>query len=299
MSCFSRSRRRDSAPAPHAPMPSIKPDPSLSFHSVDLNTLLADPVDSTEPVSSTPQAAHRSPDVSFADEQSAHETDILEANCNTDDPSTPPTVENLSHHPVPAYRTIYDVLPPRSPPFKSTTAHYDLTSPSSTSSSSSSSQLTSINDQQVIDIDSALREVLSGIRTVEECHAQCFRAISASSAPPETDAPDLVLNLPVSSGFVTPPASKSLDEHLASDSASLVHSTVVLDVSRKSRSSSPASDGAQEKKVPPPIMRKPEKTLQLMKRLGLQQASDLSPARFNGLHHQSLSVAGAPKVTEV
>jgi hypothetical protein len=291
-------------------MPSIKPDPSLSFHSVDLNTLLADQSDTLEPPSSIPNVSHRSSDFSLVDEQrlqAAKESEILEANSDIDNDETTSASQSLSHHPIPAYRTIYDILPPRSPPLKSATDHYDLTSPSSTASSSSS-HLASINDQQVIDIDSALREVLSGIRTVEECHAQCFRAISSSNTQQETDAPDLVLNLPVSHGFVTPPASKSLDEHLSSkspsptsnnNSVSLVHSTIILDVSSKSRSNSPSLDSTQEKKVPPPIMKKPEKTLQLMKRLGLQQAPDLSPVRFNGLHHQSLSVSGSPKVTEV
>ncbi|CAF4464878.1 unnamed protein product, partial [Rotaria magnacalcarata] len=83
----------------------------------------------------------------------------------------------------------------------------------SRSSTSSSSRLTSTNEQQIIDIDTALREVLSGIRTVEECHAQCFRSVPSTSnqqeervsSQQETDAPDLVLNLPISSGLITPP----------------------------------------------------------------------------------------------
>ncbi|CAF1432429.1 unnamed protein product [Adineta ricciae] len=288
-----KTRRRESAPVPRPPPFSRKPDPSLSFHSVDITTLLDGQLDNSK------ERSHQSSDFSLVDEQclqSAKETEIVEVNSDIDNEENTLSSTTLSTHPVPAYRTIYDILPPRSPPLLSTTDHFESTSPSL--SSSSSSQLTSINDQQVIDIDSALREVLSGIRTVEECHAQCFRTISSTNTQPETDAPDLVLNLPTSSGLITPPASKSLDEHSSSKSSSpsnknhtsLVHSTIILDVS---------SELIPDKKVPPPIMKKPEKTLHLMKRLGLQQTPDLSPARFNGLHHQPLSVSGSSKVTEV
>ena len=110
--------------------------------------------------------------------------------------STPSDNQTSARPSLSTYRTTFDVPP----------------SPMSSSSSASSfSQLISINEKQIIDIDSALRDVLSGIRTVEECHAQCFRSASISSKQqqqqqPETDAPDLVLNLPVSNGLVTPPA---------------------------------------------------------------------------------------------
>jgi len=125
-------------------------------------------------------------------------------------------------------------LPPSPPLLTSTTDH----------SSSSSSHSTSI-----IDIDTTLREVLS-----KECHAQFFRSKLSQQ---EIDAPDLVLNLPIS---------KSLDEHIP-----IVHSTIIIDLERK--------------KNPPPIMKKPEKTMQLIKRLGLQQ--------------HSISISGSSKATEV
>ena len=153
--------------------------------------------------------------------------------------------------PVVASRTIYDILP--STPSVSITDHQH-----STSSSSSSSSLK--------DINKTLREVLSGI---EECHAQCFRANNQQ----ETDAPDLVLNLPISTGLITPRSSKSLDEHIP-----IVHSTIIIDLK--------PSPSLERKKIPPPIMKKPEKTMQLMKRLGLYQP-------------QSISISGSSKATEV
>ncbi len=145
-----------------------------------------------------------------------------------------PTSSNDKHNPpIPTHRPIYDLLPPSPPLLTSTTDH-----------SSSSSHSTSI-----IDIDTTLCEVLS-----KECHAQFFRPKLSQQ---EIDAPDLVLNLPIS---------KSFDEHIP-----IVHSTIIIDLERK--------------KIPPPIMKKPEKTMQLIKRLGLQQ--------------HSISISGSSKATEV
>ena len=134
---------------------------------------------------------------------------------------------------------------------------------SSSSSASSFSQLISINEKQIIDIDSALRDVLSGIRTVEECHAQCFRSASISSKQqqPETDAPDLVLNLPVSNGLVTPPASKSLDDDCTYASSSTADAL---------------ARSASQRTRPPPILKKSDKTRELITRLGLPHASESS-----------------------
>jgi hypothetical protein len=77
----------------------------------------------------------------------------------------------------------------------------------------------------MIDIDIALNEVLSSISTIEEYHSQCFQSKSSSNIQQEIDAPDLVLNLPISSGFLTPSSSKSLDP--------IVHSTIIIDLERK------------------------------------------------------------------
>ena len=89
------------------------------------------------------------------------------------------TYEN-TNQPKPTHRSIYDVLPPTPPIVPPVTDGCH-----STSSTSSSSRLTSTNEQQIIDIDIALREVLSGIRTVEECHAQCFRSMSSTANQPD------------------------------------------------------------------------------------------------------------------
>jgi hypothetical protein len=129
-----------------------------------------------------------------------------------------------------------------------------------------------------------LREVLSGIQTVEECHAECFRTIPSSNTQQETDAPDLVLNLPISTGFITPPSSKSLDEH----PSSILHSTIIIDLKP-----------ANCERIPPPIMKKPEKTLELIKRLGLTETSS---THFNLTHRQkqqAISISGSSKATEV
>ncbi len=99
------------------------------------------------------------------------------------------------------------------------------------------------------EIDRTLREVLSDIQQ-------------------EVDTPDLVLNLPI----ITPRSSKSLDEHIP-----IIHSTIIIDLK--------PSSSSEQKKIPPPVMKKPEKTMQLMKRLGLYQ--------------QPISISGSSKATEV
>jgi hypothetical protein len=118
----------------------------------------------------------------------------------------------------------------------------------------------STNDHQhstsPFEIDRTLREVLSGI---EKCHVQCFH----SNIQQEIDAPDLVLNLPI----ITPRSSKSLDEHIP-----IIHSTIIIDLQP------PPSSSSEQKKIPPPVMKKPEKTMQLMKRLGLYSISGSSKA---------------------
>ncbi|CAF3949121.1 unnamed protein product [Rotaria magnacalcarata] len=222
----------------------------------------------------------------------------------------------------------------------------------SRSSTSSSSRLTSTNEQQIIDIDTALREVLSGIRTVEECHAQCFRSVPSTSnqqeervsSQQETDAPDLVLNLPISSGLITPPSTKSIDNNInehqslksssssnsspvhqsnQSNNNSLIQLTIMNDSTRTSRSNSsstttthfiekirPSPEPIHRKKIPPPIMKKPEKTLELLKRLGLQPSTDsscgatsssssASTSTSSHIIQQPVTVAGSSKTTDV
>ncbi len=265
-------RRRDSAPVQHLPPISLIPNPSSSLHSIDLTTSSNDQLDSNvyRPTSN----------FSLVDEhrlESAKETEILEVDSDIDHEENIP-----SNHPIPAYRTIYDVLPPSPPSPISTNGHHLSTSPSPSSSASSASHLITTNDQQIIDIDTALREVLSGIRTVEECHAECFHSIPSSNTQQETDAPDLVLNLPISTGFITPPSSKSLDEQ----PSTILHSTIIIDLKPSER-------------IPPPIMKKPEKTLQLIKRLGLTETSS---TQFNLTHRQkqqAISISGSSKATEV
>ena len=309
-----------------------------------------------------------SSDISLVDEhrlQTAKETEIVAVDSDIEDDddddleegdsdeSQENTYENTSHssHSKPVQRPLYDVLSPSPPILQSTVDRSH-----SRSSTSSSSRLTSTNEQQIIDIDTALREVLSGIRTVEECHAQCFRSISSSnnhqeeqhhlSAPQESDAPDLVLNLPISSGLVTPPATKSLEtnanEHPPSSSNSspihhqptstnnninnnnsLTQSTLIDDSARTSRSNSSSNTGVHfiekirpspepnhRKKIPPPIMKKPEKTVELLKRLGLQPTTDSSCGATSSTSsnsstssshvlQQAISVAGSSKTTDV
>jgi hypothetical protein len=348
-------RRRDSAPIQNPPPLSITPDPSSSLNSINLTTSSTDPLDA-------PVVYRPSSDLSLVDEhrlETAKETEIVEVDSDIDDEdddedsdeSQENTYENTStaSHPKSTQRSIYDVLPPSPPMPHSTTDHCH-----SRSSTSSSSRLTSTNEQQIIDIDTALREVLSGIRTVEECHAQCFRSIPStnnqqderlSTPQQETDAPDLVLNLPITSGLVTPPATKSIDnnlnEHQSSSSNSspshhsiennhnhnnnsLIQSTIINDSTRTSRSNSSSTTGVHfiekirpspepmnRKKIPPPIMKKPEKTVELLKRLGLQpptesscgaissSSSASSSSSSSHLHQQPISVAGSSKTTDV
>lgn len=80
----------------------------------------------------------------------------------------------------------------------------------------------------------------------------------------ENDAPDLVLNLPISNGFLTSSSSsKSFDETIP-----IVHSTIIIDL--------------EEQRLPSKI----EKSMQVIKHLGLQQ-------------QQSISICGSAKATEV
>jgi hypothetical protein len=326
-------------------------DPSSSLNSINLTTSSNDQLNA-------PIAYRQSSDLSLVDEhrlETAKETEIVEVDSDIEDEddvdedsdeSQENTYENTnnSNHPKPIHRSIYDVLPPSPPVPQSTTDHCH-----SRSSTSSSSRLTSTNEQQIIDIDTALREVLSGIRTVEECHAQCFRSIPSTnnqhderlSTQQESDAPDLVLNLPISSGLVTPPASKSIDniinEHQSSKSSSdsspihhstqnnnhnhnsnsIIQSTIINDSSRTSRSNSssntnvhfiekirPSPEPNHRKKIPPPIMKKPEKTVELLKRLGLQPPTEsscgaTSSSSSSHLHQQPIPVAGSSKTTDV
>lgn len=248
--------------------------------------------------------------------QSAKETEIVEVDSDImdeeddddddqddSDRSQENTYENTNIPIVPKlpHRSIYDVIPTTTPLRNSSSTDQCH----STSSTSSSSRLTSTNEQQIIDIDTALREVLSGIRTVEECHAQCFRTMSVGhrqseehvTATHETDAPDLVQNLPISSGVITPPASKSLDAHQQEHTITPPSNTspinqanhIVQDSARTSRSNSsstptvhfiekirPSPEPVHRKKIPPPIMKKPEKTVELLKRLGLPTTADSS-----------------------
>ncbi len=355
-----RFRRRDSAPIQNRPPLSITPDPSSSLNSINLTaTSSNDQLDS-------PIVYRPSSDLSLVDEhrlQTAKETEIVEVDSDIEDDeddddvededsdeSQENTYENTSHssHPKPTQRSVYDVLPPTPPIPQSTTDHCH-----SRSSTSSSSRLTSTNEQQIIDIDTALREVLSGIRTVEECHAQCFRSISSTnnhqdehhlSTQHESDAPDLVLNLPISSGLVTPPTTKSIDDNLnenqsSSSNSSPIHhqsipnnnnnvnssiqSTILNDSGRTSRSNSsstptvhfiekirPSPEPNHRRKIPPPIMKKPEKTVELLKRLGLQppnesscgatsSSSSTSSTSSSHVHQQAIPIAGSSKTTDV
>ncbi|CAF0756913.1 unnamed protein product [Adineta steineri] len=356
-----KARRRDSAPIQNHPPLSITPDPSSSLNSINLTaTSSIDQLDA-------PMVYRPPSDLSLVDEHRlniAKETEIVEVDSDIDDEddddeeededdSQENTYENTSSSsqpkPPPPHRTVYDILPP-SPPIPQSTIDHSQ----SRSSTSSSSRLTSTNEQQIIDIDTALREVLSGIRTVEECHAQCFRSIPPTNnqqderltTPQETDAPDLVLNLPISSGFITPPATKSLDTNLnenqlskssSSSNSSPIHqsiennnnhnsltqSTIVNDSTRTSRSNSsstptvhfieklrPSPEPTNRKKIPPPIMKKPEKTVELLKRLGLQPSTEsscsvtisstsTSSSTSSHLHQQPIPAAGSSKTTDV
>ena len=368
-------RRRDSAPIPHNPALSITPDPSSSLNSINLTTSSIDQLDG-------PIVYRPSSDLSLVDEhrlQAAKETEIVEVDSDIEDDEDDDDVEDVdsdesqentyentssSSHPKPAQRSAYDVLPP-TPPIPQSNPDRSH----SRSSTSSSSRLTSTNEQQIIDIDTALREVLSGIRTVEECHAQCFRSMSSTNTnnnnnnhnhnhqdehhlptQHESDAPDLVLNLPISSGLVTPPATKSIDTNLNENQSSspdsspshhqsiphnnnnnnntngnsLISSTILNDSARTSRSNSsstptvhfiekirPSPEPNHRKKIPPPIMKKPEKTVELLKRLGLQppnesscgatssSSSSSSTSSSSHVHHQAIPVAGLSKTTDV
>lgn len=358
---FLRFRRRDSAPIQNHASLSLTPDPSSSLNSINLTTSSNDQLDA-------PPIVYRpSSDISLVDEhrlQAAKETEIVEVDSDLEDDeddeiedeesdgSQENTYENTNrsnnHHPKPNQRTVYDVLPSSPPMPQSTTDHCQ-----SRSSTSSSSRLTSTNEQQIIDIDTALREVLSGIRTVEECHAQCFRSMSSNntnvphlSTQQESDAPDLVLNLPISSGLVTPPATKSIDNNLndhqssssnsspihhssiannSTNNNSLIQTNIINESARTSRSNSsstaappvhfiekirPSPEPNNRKKIPPPIMKKPEKTVELLKRLGLQPSNDSSCGATSSsssssstssshLHPQAIPVAGSSKTTDV
>lgn len=330
------SRRRDSAPVQHLPPLSITPDPSSSLHSINFT------ISSTDQLN-VPLEGCQSSSMSLVDEdrlQSAKETEIVEVDSEIEDDSDQSqenTYENTKSvpHPKVTPRSIYDVLPPTPPMRPPSTADRCH----STSSTSSSSRLTSTNEQQIIDIDTALREVLSGIRTVEECHAQCFRSIPPTtrqsderlSTTQETDAPDLVLNLPISSGLVTPPATKSLDNNLnesksskstSSSDSSPIHQTaltnngnpltqsmIMHDSVRTSRSSSssttavhflekvrPSPEPTHRKKIPPPIMKKPEKTVELLKRLGLPTPNESSCGATSSSSSVSSSSSSSPHV---
>lgn len=355
---FSR-RRRDSAPVQRLPPLSLTSDPSSSLHSINLTVSSNDQLH-------LPTETCQSSNISLVDEdrlQSAKETEIVEVDSDLEDEddsdeSQENTYENTKSpiHPKAAPRSIYDVLPP-TPPNRPSPPNIEHNH--STPSTSSSSRLTSTNEQQIIDIDLALREVLSGIRTVEECHAQCFRMIPTtnrqsderlSSTGQEADAPDLVLNLPITSGLVTPPATKSLDNNLhdhqssKSNSSSnsspshqslgnhiLTQSAIIPDSTRTSRSNScsnttvqfiekirPSPEPIHRKKVPPPIMKKPEKTVELLKRLGMSTASEslcgatssssLTSSSTSSTHvfltqsqshHQPIPVSGLSKTTDV
>ncbi|CAF0862814.1 unnamed protein product [Rotaria sordida] len=365
-----KTRRRDSAPVQNRPSLCLTPEPSSSFNSINLTTLSNDQLD-------TPIVYRQSSNLSIVDEhrlETAKETEIVEVDSdieneeeeddddNDDDDdnedsdvsqeNTYENTSNSSHQKSNNHHSIYDVLPPSPPILQIKKDHCH-----SRSSTSSSSRLTSTNEQQIIDIDTALREVLSGIRTVEECHAQCFRSVSTInnqqderlSTQQESDAPDLVLNLPITSGLITPPSTKSIDnninEHQSSKSSSssnsspihqidhshnnnnnnnsLIQLTIMNDSTRTSRSNSastttthfiekirPSPEPSHRKKIPPPIMKKPEKTIELLKRLGLQPSNEsscgatssstsTSSSSSSHLHQQPVSVAGSSKTTDV
>ena len=317
--CFILIRRRDSAPAQRILPLSSTPDPSSSLNSINLTLSSNDQLNG-------PSEGCQSSRLSLVDEdrlQSAKETEIVEVDSDTDDieddeqddsdPSQENTYENtkVQIQPKVPQRLIYDVLPSTTPLRSSSSNDHCH----STSSTSSSSRLTSTNEQQILDIDTALREVLSGIRTVEECHAQCFRSMPVThresaehpTTNQETDAPDLVQNLPISSGVITPPATQSLDSHSQEQESttppsnnspihptvfnnnSMKQSAILQDSVRTSRSNSsstptvhfiekvrPSPEPIHRKKIPPPIMKKPEKTVELLKRLGLPAPNEPS-----------------------
>lgn len=342
-------RRRDSAPIPNQLPLSITPDPASSLNSINL-TAASSSEQFDAPIVYRPPS-----DLSLVDElrlKTAKETEIVAVDSDAEDDddddddvdsddSQDNTYENTStaSRAKSTHRSIYDVLPPSPPAPQTANDHCH-----SQSSTSSSSRLTSTNEQQIIDIDTALREVLSGIRTVEECHAQCFRSMPLANSQPESDAPDLVLNLPISSGLITPPASKSIDNNIneapspkssASSSSSskgspvhylpdtnnnhtsaLVQSAIINDSARTSRSNSssapavhfiekirPSPEPNNRKKIPPPIMKKPEKTVELLKRLGLHPPADApcgaTTASASHAHPPAIPAAGSSKTTDV
>ncbi|CAF1033934.1 unnamed protein product [Rotaria sordida] len=285
-----KSRRRDSAPSvQHHPRLRLTPNPSSS---ITLPTLSNNQLNASISTTLTSNQYHQSSNFSLVDEyrlQSAKETEIVEVDFDINNKEEEEEEEKnssiIKNYPIPASRTINDVLLSNSPP-----------------PILSSSHLPSINDQQIIDIDTALREILSGIQTVEECHAQYFR----SNQQKEIDEPDLVLNLPKTNRFLTTQTSKSFDENLLKKSSlPISHSTTIIDLTHTSRSNSSSPELIKQNKIPPPIMKKPEKTLQLIKRLGLQQTNESSSSStyFNitqrQQQQQSISISSSSKATQV
>ncbi|CAF1053574.1 unnamed protein product, partial [Didymodactylos carnosus] len=276
----------------------------------------------------------QSPDIPLVDElhfKSAKETDILD-NGNEEESDDDINTESNESLDINVNSYVFNGLKHTSPPSRPI-HNVSLPSPPMMLKNELSVRVPSANDQQMIDIDTALREVLSGIRTVEECHAQCFRSMPTSlssthalrteldrsvniletiastattttttiitATPPSVEAatPDLVLNLPVTCGLITPPASKCLDSPLTTDYLSNIaesstssspltdeplsvtnNSTALIE----SQSISPSrfnssvyniekvnSPESSNRKIPPQVMKKPEKTIELLKKLGL------------------------------
>ncbi|CAF4755339.1 unnamed protein product, partial [Rotaria socialis] len=72
----------------------------------------------------------------------------------------------------------------------------------------------------------------------------------------------------------------------------------------------PSPEPVHRKKIPPPIMKKPEKTIELLKRLGLQPSADsscgatsssssASSSTSSHIIQQPVAVAGSSKTTDV
>lgn len=297
-------RRRDSIITQNTPQFSLTSNVSTP---ITVPSLSNDRSHASISTASTSQPHRHSFDFSLVDEhnlQLAKETEIIEAEYDInnqeeddddDEEDNSPPIENHSNPPIPASRTVYDVLSPTNPP---------------PSIPVSSSPLTSIHDQQIIDIDTALREIISGIQTVEESHAQYFRSVPTSNASKDVDAPDLVINLPKSNGFLPSQTSKSFDENLLSKPSlpPVAHSTTIIDLT-PSRSNSSSPELTLSDKIPPSIMKKPEKTLYLLERLGLNQTNEslctakksslMTHFNINHREHQSISISASSKATQV
>ena len=304
-------RRRDSAPVQNFPRLGTAPNPSSSFYSINLPTSPNDRLNASVSTSFISNKYRQSTDFILIAQnrlEIGKETKMGQVDSETNagkQEESPYRNGNDFNYLKSTFRTIYNVLP--SNPFSSMSTKDHNHSPLS----SSSSHCTPIENQQMINIDTTLREILSGVQNVEECHAQYFRPRSSSNIQRKIDAPDLVLSLLKSNKFTIPSISKSpslVSHSTINHKTPLVHSTFIIDLMHSSQSSSTSPEPIQRKNRPPPVMKKSEKALQLIQQLGLSQTYDSScdatslpsSKHFNVTHHQQpISISVSPKVTQV